>query len=142
MNTAQKKILLQRFFSAWGICSITAYYVHDIRTAGTFTFDLLDSSRSSHAGFCNGSKNEAISFLLPYEFRKKLRPWAPVDDPYVLECLVKLLDKKDKWKSYDGTMFFNGMRPRIAIDLHGFSWETLAINLDLMAEEEFYGEES
>ena len=139
MKMAQKKILLQRFFSAWGICSITAYYVHD---TGAFAFDLLDSSHSSYAGFCNSSTNEAISFPLPYEFRKTLRSCVPVNDPYVLECLVKLLDKKDKWKSYDGTMFFNGMHPRMAIDLHGFSWETLAVNLDLMVEEEPYAEES
>lgn len=129
MRTDDKKSILLRWMSAFNV-----YYVTQNSICGEdfWMMDLLDESCTSLAGFCYGGVANGVAFKLPEGRRDWLVPCIQVDDPIAIGLMVEALDNRHNWHLFGSNLFF---RERIAIDLEDFSWETIAINVDLLGRD-------
>ena len=140
MKKTEKKRLLKKWMKRFGICYVTIDVSSD--KDGYCVFDFLDKTATSWAGFCYGGIHNLVAFPFSYEEMQKWHPHLSASDSHVLSFIVDCLDNKKSWAFEDGTVFFSTMyHSRFAIDLVGFSWETMTINLDL-TDEEFYAKEN
>ena len=96
-----------------------------------YTIDLLDHTKTSYAGFCCSGKDNLVIFKMP--FYEKVAFWFPdITIEQAAREIVRVLDDQSKWCFCAGDIFFSSLSPeRLGIDLHNFSWEQIAIDLDL-----------
>lgn len=138
MKMLEKKRLLKRWMKRFGISYVTIVWHKE----GLCAFDFLDETMTSYASFCCGGINNLVEFPISYNDLYLWDPYVSSSDPDALGILVECLDNKQLWRIEQDVMFFCGSHPRIAIDLLGFSWETMAINLDLSEGESFHAKKS
>ena len=133
MSIDDKKKTLVKWLHAFGIHYVTLFGFSN----GLCTFDFLDEDKTSFAGLCLGSVNQAITFPCPCDNAVKWSPYIAIDDEQAINFIANFLDAK-AWHFEDGYFFFYGGQfiGRMAIDLTGFSWETLAVSCDLNFPEE------
>ena len=96
-----------------------------------YAIDFLDHNQTSYAGFCYSGKDTLVTFKMP--FSEKVLSWFPnITIKQVAREIVQIVDDQSKWSFYDGDIFFSSSSPRrLGIDLHNFSWEQIAIELNL-----------
>lgn len=130
MSIDDKKKTLVKWLHAIGIHYVTLFSFRH----GLCTFDFLDEHKTSFAGLCLGSVNQAITFPCPHDNSVEWNPYIAIDDEQAINFIANFLDAK-AWHFEDGHVFFC-LCSRTAIDLTGFSWETLAVSCDLNFPEE------
>lgn len=134
MTSLGKKRLLHRWMVSLGI-----YYAKMLETRedGFYVFDLLDGIKTSHAGFSYGPTQDiAIAFHIESSEKQawSAQPMSMLDNG-ALAFVSTCLDRQASWKTMYGPMFFSSdAHTRTAIDIANFSWEKLAIDLDLAGE--------
>ena len=135
MKKTEKKRLLKKWMKRFGICYVTIN-TSRAKDGGYCVFDFLDKTMTSLVGFCYGGIHNLVAFPFSYEEMQKWHPHLSASDSHALSFIVDCLDNKKSWTFEDGTFFFfcTMHHSRLAIDLAGFSWETMAINLDLTDE--------
>ena len=138
MKKTEKKRLLKRWMEGFGVFYVTVVW----NNVKFYAFDLLDETMTSYASFCYGGIDNLVEFPISYNNLYLWDPYVSSSDPDALGILVECLDNKQLWHIEQDVMFFCGSHPRIAIDLLGFSWETIAINLDLSEGDPFYAKKS
>lgn len=130
MSINDKKKILVKWLHAIGIRYVTLFGFKD----GICTFDFIDEDKTSFAGLCLGSVNQVVTFPCPRDNAVEWNPYIAIDDEHAINFIIHVLDSK-AWHFEDGRVFFC-LCSRTAIDLTGFSWETLAISCDLNFPEE------
>ena len=133
MSIDDKKKTLVKWLYAFGIHYATMFTFGN----GFCTFDFLNEDKTSYAGLCLGGVNQVVIFPYSYDEAAKWFPCIAIDDERAINFIVHFLDAQP-WHFKNGYVFFCGgpFKGRIAIDLAGFSWETLAVNYDLHFPEE------
>ena len=132
MSIDDKKKTLVKWLHSFRICYVTLFGFKN----GICTFDFLDEHKTSFAGLCLGSVNQAVAFTCPRDNAVEWYPYIAIDDEHAINFITHFLDAK-AWHFEDGYFFFCGpIKGRMAIDLTGFSWETLAVSCDLNFPEE------
>ena len=136
MSIDDKKKTLVKWLHSFGIRYVTLFGFKD----GICTFDFLDEDKTSFAGLCLGSVNQVVAFQYPYNDAVEWSPCIAINDERAINVIVNFLDAfldAKAWHFEDGYFFFCGpIKGRMAIDLTGFSWETLAVSCDLNFPEE------
>jgi len=132
MTMHEKTKILVKWMNKIGVFYATLDFIAE---DDYYTIDLLDSTRTSYAGFCYSGKGTLVAFKMP--FSEKVASWFPdVTIKQAAREIVQTLDDQSKWCFGDGDIFFSSSGPgRLWIDLHNFSWEQVAINLDLYRRE-------
>ena len=132
MSIDDKKNTLVKWLHAFGIHYVTLFGFSN----GSCTFDFLDEYKTSFAGLCLGSVNQAVAFPFPRDNAVEWNPYIAIDDEHAINFIIRFLDDK-AWHFEDGHFFFCGglFKGRMAIDMTGFSWETLAVSCDLYFSE-------
>ena len=134
MNIDDKKKTLVKWLHAFGIHYVTLFGFSN----GLCTFDFIDEDKTSFAGLCLGSVNQVVAFPYPYNDAVEWSPFIAIDDEHAINFIANFLDAfldAKAWHFEDGHVFFC-LCSRTAIDLTGFSWETLAVSCDLNFPEE------
>ena len=128
MSIDDKKKTLVKWLHSFRICYVTLFGFKN----GICTFDFLDEHKTSFAGLCLGSVNQAVAFTCPRDNAVEWYPYIAIDDEHAINFITHFLDAK-AWHFEDGYFFFYGGQfiGRMAIDLTGFSWEALAVCCDL-----------
>ena len=132
MSIDDKKKTLVKWLHSFGIRYVTLFGFKN----GICTFDFLDEHKTSFAGLCLGSVNQAITFPYPHDNAVEWNPYIAIDNEQAINFIANFLDAK-VWHFEDGYFFFySPFIGRMAIDLTGFSWEMLTVSCDLNFPEE------
>lgn len=128
MTMHEKTEILVKWMNNIGVFYATLDFIAE---DDYYAIDLLDCTRTSYAGFCYSGRDTLIIFKMP--FNKKVASWFPdLTIKQAAREIVQILDAQCNWSFCDGDIFFSSSGPgRLWIDLHNFSWEQVAINLDL-----------
>ena len=132
MLISEKAEILAKWLNKSGVFYATLDFIAE---DDYYAIDLLDSTRTGYAGFCYSGKDTLVAFKMP--FSEKVASWFPdATIKQVAREIAQVLDDQSKWSFCNGDIFFlppiNG---RVGIDLHNFSWERIAIELDLGGED-------
>lgn len=125
MPSNEKVEILVKWLKKRGVFYATLNFIAE---DDYYAIDLLDRTLTSYAGFCYSGKDTLVTFKI-----KKVASWFP--DRTIKQAareIVQVLDDRSKWCFGDGDIFFSSPSPeRLGIDLHNFSWERIAIELNL-----------
>lgn len=127
MTLSEKAEILAKWLNKSGVFYTTLDFIAE---DDYYAIDLLDRTRTSYAGFCYSGKDTLVIFKMP--FSKKVASWFPdLTIKQAAREIVQILDDQSKWSFCDGDIFFSSSPGRLWIDLHNFSWERIAIELNL-----------
>lgn len=128
MTMHEKTKILVKWLKKSGVFYATLDFVAE---DDYYSIDLLDRTQTSYAGFCYSGKGTLVAFKMP--FSKRVASWFPdLTIKQAAREIVQALDDRSKWCFGDGDIFFSSPSPeRLGIDLHNFSWERIAIELNL-----------
>lgn len=128
MILGEKAKILAKWLNKSGVFYATLDFIAE---DDYYAIDLLDRTRTSYAGFCYSGRDTLVTFEMP--FSEKVASWFPdLTIKQAAREIVKVLDDQSKWSFWDGDIFFSSPSPgRLGIDLHNFSWERVAIELNL-----------
>ncbi len=125
MTLGEKAKILAKWLNKIGVFYATLDFIAE---DDYYAIDLLDHTRTSYAGFCYSGKGTLVTFKMPFS-----ASWFP--DLAIKQAareIVQILDDQSKWSFCDGDIFFSPpINGRVGIDLHNFSWERIAIELNL-----------
>lgn len=127
MTMREKTKILVKWMDKIGVFYATLDFIAE---DDYYAIDLLDRTRTSYAGFCYSGKDNLVIFKTPVS--EKFASWFPdITIKQAAREIVQVLDNQSKWSFCDGDIFFSSSPGRHWIDLHNFSWERIAIDLDL-----------
>ena len=128
MTMHEKTKILVKWLKKSGVFYATLDFIAE---DDYYAIDLLDHTRTSYAGFCYSGKDTLVVFKM--SFSERVASWFPdLTIKQAAREIVQALDDQARWSFYDGDIFFSSPSPgRLGIDLHNFSWEQIAIELNL-----------